>query len=550
MRDVLRRYKPDTVEELTALNALYRPGPMDMIDDFVERKWGRRKVEFLLPELEGILKDSLGVIVYQEQVMRIANVLASYSLGEADLLRRAMGKKNAEAMAEQRERFVSGAAALGHPKAAVAEIFEQMAKFSGYGFNKSHSAAYALLAYQTAYLKTHYPVEFMSALLTSEISKPENVVKYIKECREIGIAVEPPDVRYSAADFTPHGEAIRFGLTAIKNVGRNAIDSILAVRTELAAEGKSFASFQEFCEKIDLRLLNKRVLESLIKAGALDSFGKRGPMLAAVDKTIERALKSQRDQAAGQSGLFGIFDTPAAHAKADELPNVPDLDESQRLQMEKEVLGFFVSGHPLDKYAEKLRNLPSVVDVATALEMKPAPSNGRRGQAPENEISIAGVILGLKVAKSKRSGELYAQGALEDASGKMELICFPRDYERLAESLRIEVPVLIRGQLRAEEDAAPKLAVSSIQALEDVKVRLPSNVRIRIPLDRMSEATLVELRDLVIGTPGPARLMLNVEESGHYCVVMEPEGMMVGADRAFIDKAELLLGRGAVLALD
>ena len=273
MRDILRRYKPDTVEELTALNALYRPGPMDMIDDFIERKWGRRKVEFLLPELEGILKDSLGVIVYQEQVMRIANVLASYSLGEADLLRRAMGKKNAEAMAEQRDRFMSGAAALGHPKAPVGEIFDQMAKFSGYGFNKSHSAAYALVAYQTAYLKTHYPVEFMAALLTSETSKPENVVKYIGECKEMGIAVEPPDVQVSGAQFTPHGDAIRFGLAAVKNVGGNAIESIIKARDEV---GGRFKSFWEFCEKVDLRVMNSRVIESLIKAGALDSLGTRG----------------------------------------------------------------------------------------------------------------------------------------------------------------------------------------------------------------------------------------------------------------------------------
>ena len=550
MRDILRRYKPDTVEELTALNALYRPGPMDMIDDFIERKWGRKKVEFLLPDLEGILKDSLGVIVYQEQVMRIANVLASYSLGEADLLRRAMGKKDPEAMAKQRDRFLSGAAALGHPKAPVNEIFDQMEKFSGYGFNKSHSAAYALVAYQTAYLKTHYPVEFMSALLTSEISKPENVVKYIKECRDLGISVEPPDVRYSDADFTPHGEAIRFGLTAIKNVGRNAIDSILAARAELAAEGKSFAGFEDFCEKIDLRVINKRVLESLIKAGALDSFGRRKPLIDAIEKSLERAQKAQRDHASGQSGLFGIFDAPAAQAKVEFLDKGPDLSESERLQYEKEVLGFFVSGHPLDKYAEKLRNLPSVVDVATALEMKPAPPSGRRSQAPENEVSIAGVMVGLKVAKSKRSGELYAQAALEDASGKIDLICFPRDYERLSESLRIEVPVLVRGQLRAEEEAAPKLAVSSIQALEDVKVRLPTNVRIKIQLDRVSETTLEELRDLVIAAPGPARLMLNVEQRGEYCVVMEPEGITVAADRAFVDKAELLLGRGAVQALD
>ena len=206
MRDVLRRYKPDTVEDLTALNALYRPGPIQggMIDDFIERKWGRRKVEYVLPELEGILKETLGVIVYQEQVMQIANVLASYSLGEADLLRRAMGKKNAEEMAKQRDRFMSGAAALGHSKDTAGEIFDQMEKFAGYGFNKSHSAAYALLAYQTAYLKTHYPVEFMAALLTSETSKPENVVKYIGECREMGIRVEPPDVQVSGAQFTPH----------------------------------------------------------------------------------------------------------------------------------------------------------------------------------------------------------------------------------------------------------------------------------------------------------------------------------------------------------
>jgi DNA polymerase-3 subunit alpha len=553
MRDVLRRYKPTSVEDLTALNALYRPGPIQggMIDDFIERKWGRRKVEYELPPLETILKETLGVIVYQEQVMQIANVLAGYSLGEADLLRRAMGKKNPEEMAKQRDRFVSGATEKSYPKDKITKIFDLMEQFAGYGFNKSHSAAYALLAYHTAYLKTHFPVEFMSALLTSEISKPENVVKYIKECREMEIPVEPPDVLFSDADFTPHGNAIRFGLTAIKNVGRNAIDSILTVRKELTEQGKGFGSFFEFCEKVDLRLMNKRVLESLIKAGALDSFGRRAQLIAATDKAIERAQKAQRDEAAGQHGLFGIFDDHApTAAKADELPKVADWDENLRLQSEKEVLGFFVSGHPLDKYAEKLRNLPGVVDTATALEMKPAPPSGRRGQAPENEIAIAGVIVGLKVAKSKRSGELYAQGGLEDATGRIDLICFPKDYERLAQSLKIEVPVVVRGQLRAEEDAAPKLAVSSIQALEDVKVKLPNNIRIRVPLERVSETTLVELRDLVVATPGPGRLMLNLEQAGEYCVVLEPENTMIAADRAFIDKVDLLLGRGMVQAMD
>src|ERR1700744_6084882 len=263
MRDVLRRYKPTSVEDLTALNALYRPGPIQggMIDDFIERKWGRRKVEYDLPPMETILKETLGVIVYQEQVMQIANAVAGYSLGEADLLRRAMGKKNLEEMTKQRERFVTGAAENKFPKDIVRKVFDLMEQFAGYGFNKSHSAAYALLAYQTAYLKTHYPVEFMAALLTSEISKPENVVKYIKECREMEIRVEPPDVLFSDADFTPHGNGIRFGLTAIKNVGRNAIDSILAARAELAQENKTFSSYWEFCEKSVRRLRNKRVLE-------------------------------------------------------------------------------------------------------------------------------------------------------------------------------------------------------------------------------------------------------------------------------------------------
>src|SRR5246500_5622632 len=394
MRDVLRRYQPNSIEDLTALNALYRPGPIQggMIDDFIDRKHGRKKIEYELPELKEVLEETLGVIVYQEQVMQIANKLAGYSLGEADLLRRAMGKKKPEEMAQQRERFVEGATQRNYPPKKIEKIFDLMAQFAGYGLNKSHSAAYALLAYHTAYLKTHYPVEFMAALLTSEISKPENVVKYIKECRELDIPVEPPDVLFSDADFTPHGKAIRFGLTAIKNVGRNAIDSILAARAELAQENKTFSSYWEFCEKIDLRLINKRVLESLIKAGALDSFGRRSQLLAATDKAMERAQKAQRDSAAGQHGLFGIFDDHPATAKADELPKIPDWDENLRLQSEKEVLGFFVSGHPLDKYSEKLRNLPGVVDTAAALEMKPAPSNGRRGQqAPENEIAIAGV---------------------------------------------------------------------------------------------------------------------------------------------------------------
>jgi DNA polymerase-3 subunit alpha len=550
MRDVLRRYKPESVADLTALNALYRPGPMQMIDDFVERKWGRKQVQYDLPELEELLKETLGVIVYQEQVMQIANVLAGYSLGEADLLRRAMGKKDPAEMARQRNRFVQGALDKKFPQKKIDHIFDQMEKFAGYGFNKSHSAAYALLAYHTAYLKTHYAKEFMAALLTSEVSKPENVVKYIKECREMGIAIEPPDVLSSGADFTPHGDAIRFGLAGVKNVGRNAIDSILHVRAAMAQEGAAFTSFWNFCERIDLRVMNKRVLESLIKSGALDCFGPRAALMAAIDKAIERAQKSQRDVAAGQHGLFGLFnDAPAAAQAQEELPKVADWDEVERLQNEKDVLGFYVSGHPLGKYAEKLRNLPGVVDTQTALEMTPVASTGRRDDPSENEISVAGILTGVRVAKS-RKGDLYAQGALEDLTGKIDLICFPEAYKKLAEKLKIDVPVLVRGLLRGEEDAAPKLAISSIAALEDVKVKLPSSMRIRIALDRTSEAALSQLHSMIVATPGTGKILLDFEQKDEYLVVLEPEGLCVAADKRFVERIEELVGHGAVRIIE
>jgi DNA polymerase-3 subunit alpha len=558
MRDVLRRYKPNTVEDLTALNALYRPGPIQggMIDDFIERKWGRRPVEYMLPELENILRETLGVIVYQEQVMQISAAIAGYSLGDADLLRRAMGKKDPAEMAKQRDRFMSGAAEKKHPKDIAGKLFDLMEQFAGYGFNKSHSAAYALLAYHTAWLKTHYPVEFMAALLTSETSKPENVVKYISECREMNISVVPPNVQVSDANFTPINGAIGFGLAAIKNVGHNAIESIIAARAVLQAAGKSgFSNLWEFCEKVDLRLLNKRVLESLIKAGAMDAFGGRGQLTAALDKAMERAQKSQRDEAAGQHGLFGIFDADVNHSagnsREDELPSVAEWDEHTRLQNEKEVLGFFVSGHPMDKYREKLRNM-KVVDTATACEMKPEPQTFRRGrnEEPQNEISIAGVITGLKVAKSKKSGELYAQASLEDTVGKIDLIVFPQSYEKLAEKLKIDVPVVIRGVLRGEEDSAPKLAISGIQALEDIKLKLPESLRIKVPLHNPDTQLLEKLHAVMLGAPGKGKLLLDLEEPGEFCAVLEPHNFLVAADRQFIDRVEELVGRGGVRVMD
>src|SRR5450631_3940734 len=472
MRDVLRRYQPISNAALTALNALYRPGPIQggMIDDFIERKHGRRKIEYELPELKEILQETLGVIVYQEQVMQAANKLAGYSLGEADLLRRAMGKKNAEEMAKQRERFVQGATKNGFPPKKIEKIFDLMAQFAGYGFNKSHSAAYALLAYHTAYLKTHHPIDFMAALLTSVTGSTDDVVKYINECREMGIAVEAPDINVSDANFTPHGESIRFGLAAVKNVGGNAIESIVAARKKLGR----FKSIFEFCENVDLRLLNKRVLESLIKSGAMDSMGRRAQLMAVLDKSMEQAQKAQRDAESGQHGLFGVFQQEDAESHNDKLPNSPDWDEHTRLTAEKEILGFFISGHPLQKYKDKLTDLQALSIEEIAAMTK---STGK-----DEAIVTAGIIGNVRVLKSKR-GDFYAQATLEDMSGSIDMIVFPEAYKRIGEKVKLEVPVLVKAGVRIEEGANPKITAAEIQPLEEAKVPLPRAIRIRIPLE-------------------------------------------------------------------
>jgi DNA polymerase-3 subunit alpha len=400
-------------------------------------------------------------------------------------------------------------------------------------------------------LKTHYPTEFMAALLTSETSKPENVVKYIAECKEMGIRVEPPDVQVSDEQFTPNnsaeGLAIRFGLAAVKNVGENAIASIKNARIEA---GGKFKSFWEFCEKVDLRVVNKRVIESLIKAGALDALGKRAPLMAAVDKAMERAQKMQKDAAQGQSGLFGLFDEGHKAGRGnDDLPKVAEWEEGERLANEKEVLGFFVSGHPLDKYADKLRNLTGVISAAEALERKPPEKRWGSQSDPADEIQVAGMILGLRVQKSKRDQKLYAQAALEDATGKIDLICFSRDYERLSGQLKIEAPVLVRGVLMGDEDAAPKIAVSSIQALEEVQVKVPTGVRIRINLERATEEMFIGLKSAADAAPGPGKVMLHLEMKGEYAVILEPEGMSVAADRGWVQRVEELVGKGTVQAV-
>jgi DNA polymerase-3 subunit alpha len=440
-------------------------------------------------------------------------------------------------MAKQRERFVEGATQRGFPAKKIEKIFDLMEQFAGYGFNKSHSAAYALLAYHTAYLKTHYPVEFMAALLTSVTGNTDEVVKYINECREMGIAVEPPDINVSDANFTPHGAAIRFGLAAVKNVGHNAIESIVAARKELGR----FQTIYQFCEKVDLRLLNKRVLESLIKSGAMDSLGRRAQLMEVLDKAIERAAKAQRDAESGQHGLFGVFQQEHEHAHNDHLPEVPDWDEHQRLAAEKEILGFFITGHPLEKYRDKLRDL----NARSSEEI----GQMKYSTGKDEEICIGGIIANVRVLKSKK-GDLYAQAVLEDMSGSLDMLVFPEAFRRLQERLKLEVPVLVKSGVRVEEGASPKLTVSDIIPLEQAQPKLANHLRIRIPLETATEVTVDQLHALCSQRKGAAKVLFDVERQGDFMVVMEAEGYNVQPDRNFIDRVEELCGRGSVRIID
>jgi len=362
-------------------------------------------------------------------------------------------------------------------------------------------------------------------------------VKYINECREMGIPVEPPDINVSDANFTPHGQAIRFGLAAVKNVGGNAIESIISGRKKLGR----FRSIFDFCENVDLRLLNKRVLESLVKSGAMDSLGRRAQLMAVLDKAMERAQKSQRDAESGQHGLFGVFQQQETHATNDQLPDVPDWDEHMRLANEKEILGFFITGHPLEKYQGKLIefNAKTTADVAAMRSSTPQ----------QGDILVGGVLANIRVAKSKK-GDLYAQGVLEDMLGTVELIVFPEAFKRLQEKVKLEVPVLLKTGVRAEEGSNPKLTVSDITPLEDAQPPMPRSLRIRVPLETATEGTVDALQALFAEKKGPAKVLFDVERQGDFMVVMEAEGYNVLPDRYFMTRVEELCGRGSVRIID
>jgi DNA polymerase-3 subunit alpha len=528
MRDILRRYRPSRLEDLTALNALYRPGPIQggMVDDFIERKWGRRAVQYDLPELKELLEETYGVIVYQEQVMQISNRIAGYSLGDADLLRRAMGKKKVEEMAAQRERFIKGAVERGHSPKKIEKIFDLMEQFAGYGFNKSHSAAYAYLAFVTAYLKAHYPIDFMAALLTSETGTTAKVVKYINECREMGITILPPDVNHSEFNFTPDGDnQIRFGLGAVKNLGQSAVEAIARARQEDGA----FTSIYQFCEKVDMSAVNRRMIESLIKAGAMDSLeGTRAQKMAAVEGAMESGQRVWRDRESGQGGLFGeIFGNTETHAKP--LPDVPDWTEKDKLAGEKELLGFWVTGHPLDRYTDK------IAELATH------DSQNLEGLNKGAEVAICGVLTGI-ARKRNKDGKPWASMTLEDLTGSVEALVFATSYERLAPQVMEDQAVLVRGLALPEESASTKISVQDIIPLDNARIDLPSVISIRVWLGRNGVADKAQaLEELFRRKPGDTQVRLRLEAPRDFSVLLDVS-TKVRPDREFKTALEAICG--------
>jgi DNA polymerase-3 subunit alpha len=518
MRDLLRKAKPQRLDDLIAMNALYRPGPLKsgMVDDFISRKAGRSEVKYELPQLEPILSDTYGVIAYQEQVMRIASALAGFTLGQSDVLRKAMGKKDPKVMAKQREAFMAGARQKGVNEKKAAKIFDLMEYFAGYGFNKSHSTAYAYLAYQTAYLKANYPRHFAAALLTIEAANTDKLALYIGECRDRGISVLPPDINESQMFFTVVPEGVRFGLTAIKGLGEGAIQSLLAVRQALGR----ITSLHQLCEELDLRLANKRVLEALVKSGACDSLvpprvpitAGRARLLAAVDGAIEHGGRTQRDRDQGQADLFGGGPEGDGLALI-RLPEVSAWSEMELLTQEKEALGLYLSGHPLDRFADDLRLFGAKTVGDLVLTELPPAADGAPGRLAFEDVHVGGIVSGFRPLKT-RKGDRMGVFMLEDAQGSLEVVVFPEPFARYAALVENGNLVGVRGKFERDEESS-RMQANELFRLESLGERLSKSVRIRMNGD-CTRAKLEALWDVLAANQGdrPVAIELEVVRGG------------------------------------
>lgn len=490
----VKSIKPNCFEDITAINALYRPGPMDMIPDYTRKMHGEEEVEYLFPELEPILKETYGIIVYQEQVMAIASRIASYTLGEADLLRRAMGKKIAAEMMQQKERFMNGAAKNGFDAKKADELFELMAKFANYGFNKSHAAAYCVVSAQTAWLKRYYPVEFYAALLSTEMSNTDNIVRYVKNAQSRGIEVRPPHVNHSEYKFTVKGDTIFFSLGAIKGVGEGAVDAIVQARN---TAGGKFNSLEQFFESVDIKKINKKVVECLIKAGAFEGFGyHQAQLMDGYERFFKRAEGARRDREVGQGSLFSMLETNEAGENSEKvvLENRRQWPRALKLQNEKEVLGFYLSDHPLTGL-DKLFRIWVTREIA-----------GLAQEPPDKRVVVAGLVTSFREIISKK-GARMAFACLEDLTGQVELIVFPEAYVKGEIALKGDQPLLVGGQLKKENDSL-KILVDRVAPLEDV---LAKSKAITFKIDSTMTDKLPELQNLMARFPGSTGVELQME---------------------------------------
>ncbi|MEO6214340.1 MAG: DNA polymerase III subunit alpha, partial [Vicinamibacterales bacterium] len=505
MRELLRKAKPERLDDLIALNALYRPGPLKsgMVDDYVSRKQGKTEVKYELQQLAPILDDTYGVIAYQEQVMRIAAVLAGFTMGQSDMLRKAMGKKDPKVMAKQREAFMAGAKGNHVNEKKAARVFDLMEYFAGYGFNKSHSTTYAWIAYQTGYLKANFPRHFMAALLTIESANTDKLAMYLGECRELDVPILQPDVNRSELPFTVGPDGVRFGLCAVKNVGEGAVLSILAARKELGTLDSLFT----LCEFADLRLVNKRVLESLVKAGALDSLvpdaaestrRARARLFSGIDRALEHGARHQRDRDKGQHQLFGST-TDDGQLASVPLHDAPPWPEALQLAGEKEALGFYMSGHPLDRWGGELQTFGAkrVADLTTS----------------EPDVWASGIVAGLRPLKT-RKGDRMAVFMLDDVGGTIEVVVFPETFGKHGSLIEADAMLLVRGKFEKDEESA-RIVATELLPIEALRERTTREVSIHLSVPPHGRPTFEALAELLSRHRGDRKVFLELDVKGH-----------------------------------
>jgi DNA polymerase III subunit alpha len=505
MVEICRKFKPVGLEDLSALNALYRPGPLDggMVDDYIDRRHGRKRVTYIVSQMKEILQNTYGILVYQEQIMQLAQKLAGYSLGEADLMRRAMGKKKKEEMALHEEKFIYGAVERGIPRDKAEKIFSLMAQFADYGFNRSHSFAYAYLAYQTAYLKANYPTHFYAAVLSNELSNSEKLARYIGEMKIFNIQLLPPDINISQEGFTALGQAIRFGLVAIKGIGSSAIQIILQARKE----GGDFRSIFNFTERVDQRAVNKRVLESLIKAGAFNQLTpNRAALLALVDRAIEHGSRAQRDKASGQTGLFAVFAESSSGTLLEPLlQDIKPWSRKEVLAHEKEALGFYVSGHPLEEYAESIMRL-TMVDTGNIAE-----------QEDGAIVTLGGLVVDLATRITKK-GDYFALFRVEDQYGSVKIVCWPETYTRYKSIIQSDLAVLVKGKLELTVDGIATIVAQEIQQLEGARAGVAKAIYIKLTEASINEENLTLLSHILSTEQGNTLVFLELLTSENMLV--------------------------------